>query len=139
MSHVFFQEAILHVRWKTILIEQLEKIFLNLDSFSSCKHFEEVFSRIENIFLPVYGIGRLSTYDTSAAICRHYKIPITKVYLFGGGPKKAVKFFNIKTHLDKKLKIRYCEVEDVLKVFGNKSMTADDLETSLCIYIKNKV
>ena len=131
---VFFREAIHHVRWKNTLIPHLEKIFNDLNIFSSCKTFEEVFKLVEKVFKPVYGIGKLATYDTSAAICRHFDIPIKKVYIIGNGPKEAIKQLNIRCFHDRQLHVYYCERNDVLSVFGDQTMSNDDLESNLCLF-----
>ena len=131
---VFFREAIHHVRWKNTLRPHLEKIFNDLNNFSRCKTFEEVFKLIEKVFKPVYGIGKLSTYDTSAAICRHFDIPIKKVYIIGSGPREAIKKLNIRCFYDQQLKVYYCTRNEVLSVFGDPSMSNDDLESNLCLF-----
>ena len=102
------------------------------------KTFEEVFQAIEKIFGPINGIGKLATYDTSAAICKKFNIPINKVYIVGGGPRRAVQLLGIPVHMDETLKIKYANREDVLRVFGNELMSNDDLETNLCNWQKTQ-
>ena len=133
-ADVFFREAIHHVRWKNTLRPHLEKIFNNLNTFSSCKTFEEVFKLIEKVFKPVYGIGKLATYDTTAAICRRFDIPIEKVYIIGSGPQKAINYLNIQRFYDRQLNVYYCKRSDVLAAFGDPSMSNDDMESNLCLF-----
>jgi len=100
------------------------------------KSFEEVFEAVSIVFEPVYGVGKLATYDTTAAICRTYDIPINNIYIIGSGPKRAVRLLNIPVFTDVQLNIKYAKREDVLKVFGNNLMSNDDLETRLCNWQK---
>ena len=101
------------------------------------KTFEEVFKSIETVFGPINGIGKLATYDTTAAICKRFSIPINKVYIVGSGPKRAVQLLNIPVHMDENIKLKYAKREDVLRVFGTQNMTNDDLESNLCNWQKS--
>ncbi len=101
------------------------------------KTFEEVYQEVNRIFTNIHGIGTLATYDTSAAICKKFNIPINRVYIIGGGPRRAVQLLDIPTQIDTVLKIKYANREDVLKVFGKDNMSNDDLESNLCNWQKN--
>jgi hypothetical protein len=132
-----FAEAIAHIRWKATLNVSLREICQNLNRYQNMKTFEEVFKSIEVVFGPINGIGKLATYDTTAAICKRFSIPINKVYIVGGGPKRAVQLLNIPVHMDENIKLKYANREDVLKVFGTQNMTNDDLESNLCNWQKS--
>lgn len=101
------------------------------------KTFEEVYQEVNRVFTNVNGVGTLATYDTSAAICKRFNIPINQVYIIGGGPRRAVQLLNIPIQLDTILKIKYATREDVLQVFGTQDMSNDDLESSLCNWQKS--
>ena len=117
-----FEEAINHCRWKKSLYLLLKKI--NICNYEN-KTFEEILLEIYNISSNIKGVGMLSVYDITAAICRYYKINIDKVYIIGTaciekqcfsiydyglftnknivfiskkgkGPKRAIKLLNIK-------------------------------------------
>jgi len=88
-----FQEAIDHCRWKKALHSILIKI--NIVNYEN-KTFEEILFEIYNICNNVKGVGILTIYDITSAICRYYKINIDKVYIIGNGPKRAVKLLHIK-------------------------------------------
>jgi hypothetical protein len=87
-----FQEAIDHCRWKKALHSILNKI--NMVKYEN-KTFEQIMIEIYNICDNVKGVGMLTIYDITSAICRYYKINIDKVYIIGGGPKRAVKILKI--------------------------------------------
>ncbi len=135
-TEVIFWEAIAHCRWKTVLRNSLPSIHEKIEEFSTFETFEDVFKNIKITLQPVNGIGPLSYYDISSAICKYHNIEIKKIYLFGGGPKRAIRLLNIPKSFDDILKVYCCERVDVLKVHGTENMTSDDLETSLCLWQK---
>ena len=130
-----FQEAIGHCRWKTVLRNNvLNKI--NISSYEN-KTFEEIIIEIYSICVNVKGVGLLAVYDITAALCRHYEINISKVYIIGNGPKRAVKLLNIKTKTHKinnQIKIKYVDISDVDKNITN----GDTLESYLCNWQKTQ-
>ena len=131
---VFFREAIHHVRWKKVIRPHLEKLFENLNDFSRCASFHEIFLKVAKVFGPVKGIGKLATYDTAAAISRHFGVAYDRVYIIGSGPRRAVEQLGVPVHRDRDIRADYCRVEDVRRVFGEPWMTADDLESRLCLF-----
>lgn len=144
-----FQEAINHCRWKKVLHSVLKKI--NVSDFNNNNTFEEIFLQIYIICNDVKGIGTLTIYDISAAICRFYKINIDRVYIIGNGPKRAVKLLNIKTKIYKindKIKLRYVNIGDIIEAFESNSYeldvniknnkNGDILETYICNWQKTK-
>ena len=102
-----FGEALEHCRWKTVLKNNLLPIRQKIEEFSKFKTFEDVFKNIKTTFQSVKGIGPLSYYDISSGICKYHNIEIKKVYLFGGGPKRAIQLLNIPKSFDKNLKVYY--------------------------------
>jgi hypothetical protein len=148
VSTNIFQEAIDHCRWKKVLHSFLKKI--NIFDYEN-KTFEEIIFEIYNICHNVKGIGMLTVYDITSAICRYYKINIDKVYIIGNGPKRAVKLLNIKTKKHKindKIKLNFIEIVDVINVFDINSYVLDEnirntkngdiLETYICNWQKTK-
>ena len=143
-----FQEAIDHCRWKKALNSFLKKI--NIFDYEN-KTFEEIIFEIYNICDNVKGVGILTIYDITSAICRYYKINIDKVYIIGNGPKRAVKLLNIKTkkhNINDKIKLNFVEIIDVIHSFDINSYVLDEnirntkngdiLETYICNWQKTK-
>lgn len=141
-----FTEAISHCRWKKALRPIIERI--NMTDYNT-KTFEQIISDISNMCSNINGLGILTVYDITAAICRYHNIQINKVYIVGNGPKRAIKLLNLKTKLHKindKLKIKYIDVCDVINAFDlNKydldqkmrdNKNGDILESYLCNWQK---
>lgn len=141
-----FQEAINHCRWKKVLCNVLEKI--NISDYEN-KSFEEIIVEIHNMCISVSGIGLLTVYDITSAICRYYEININKVYIIGAGPKRAVKLLNIKTKIHKindKIKIHFVTVADIINAFDincyeldeniRNSKNGDVFESYICMWQK---
>ena len=92
----------------------------------------------------IKGIGRLATYDITSAICRYNKINITKVYIVGGGPRRAINLLKLKTKKQKigGILLKYIEICDLLDAFQKinhelplelqDSINGDDYETYIC-------
>lgn len=143
-----FQEAIDHCRWKKVLHSVLKKI--NVSDYNN-KTFEEIIFEVYNICKDVKGLGMLTIYDISSAICRFYKININKVYIIGNGPKRAVKLLNIKTKTHKindNIKIKYVSISEIINAFDTNYYELDEnirnnkngdiLETYICNWQKTK-
>jgi hypothetical protein len=148
-SNNIFQEAINHCRWKAVLYSVLKKI--NISEYNNNNTFEEIILQIYIICNNVKGIGLLTIYDITAAICRYYKINIDKVYIIGNGPKRAIKLLNIKTKICKindNIKLRYVDICDIINAFDLNSYdldinirnnkNGDILETYICNWQKTK-
>jgi hypothetical protein len=148
VSKQTFQEAIDHCRWKKVLHNILKDI--NVVGFAN-QTFEEIICDIYSICSDVKGIGMLTVYDITAAICRHHKINIDKVYIIGNGPKRAIQLLNIKPKIhkiNKQLHIKYVDVNDVVNAFVmngfeldeivRNSKNGDILETYICNWQKTK-
>ena len=148
-SNNMFQEAINHCRWKKVLHSVLKKI--NVSNYNNNNTFEEIFLQIYIICNDVKGIGTLTIYDISAAICRFYKINIDRVYIIGNGPKRAVKLLNIKTKIYKindNIKLRYVDIGNIIEAFDFNSYdldvnirnnkNGDIFETYICNWQKTK-
>lgn len=143
-----FQEAINHCRWKKALHSILTKI--NIVNYEN-KTFEEIMFEIYNICDNVKGLGMLTIYDITSAICRYYKINIDKVYIVGNEPRRAVKLLNIKIKnhkINDKINLKFVDIIDVINAFDinnyvlNKnirnSKNGDILETYICNWQKTK-
>ena len=123
---VMFEEALSHVRWKCAMPQLVEQININDYQYYT---FEEIFIKINNIVKRIKGLGRLVVYDITSAICRHYNKNIEKVYIVGGGPKKAIKILGIipKKHKINKITLSYVDIDDIISAFDIKSFKLDEL------------
>ena len=143
-----FQEAIDHCRWKKALHSILKQI--NIVNYEN-KTFEEIIFEIYNICDNVKGVGMLTIYDITAAICSYYTINIDKVYIIGNGPKRALKKLNIitKTHkINDKIRLHFVELIDVINAFDINNYELDEnirntkngdiMETYICNWQKTK-
>ncbi len=108
--------------------------------------------KVYNICNNVKGVGMLTIYDITSAICRYYKINIDKVYIIGNGPKRAVKILRIKTKnhkINDKTNLKYIDIIDVINAFDINNYELDEnirntkngdiLETYICNWQKTIV
>ena len=122
-----FQEAIDHCRWKKVLrnnvLAKTEFQEHNLQQFTG-KSFNEILLFVYNICDKVEGIGMLTIYDITSAICRYNKINIEKIYIIGKGPKRAICLLGVKAKSQKieNIKLNYVEIPEILKAFQEKIM-----------------
>ena len=146
-----YSEAYGHCRWKGVLCRDvLSNIALqeeNLSLFSD-NTFEEILMTVKNICDKVNGTGRLSMYDITAAICRYNKINISKVYIVGGGPRRAIGLLNLTAKKQKigNITLKYVEICDLQKAFLEinhklavellNSINGDDYESYICNWQK---
>ncbi len=131
-----FHEAICHCRHKTIL-----KTFLNEIDIHKYKNtsFEDIFLDVQNLNNTHGSIGSLTIYDIASDIFRYHGNMIDKVYIVGGGPKRAVKLLELKTHINSVIGLKYVTIDDVVCKFNlNKIDDGDLLETFLCIWQKSQ-
>ena len=147
------QEAIDHCRWKKVLrsnvLAKTEFQEHNLQQFTS-KSFNEILLFVYNICDKVEGIGMLTIYDITSAICRYNKINIEKIYIIGKGPKRAIRLLDVKAKSQKieNIKLNYVEIPEILKAFQEKnyeinlqiknSNNGDDFESYICNWQKDK-
>ena len=148
-----FQEALHHCRWKTVLCNEVlsnSKLQENkLHQFLD-KSFDEILLVVHAICDKVKGIGMLSVYDITSAICRYNKINIDKVYIIGGGPKRAIQLLDIKPKVYKiqNITLKYVEITEIIKACNDKtyeiplhikqSANGDDFESYICNWQKDK-
>ena len=147
-----FYEAIAHCRWKGVLYNTLKDIDINLkNGYFKNKTFEDIIIEIYNICINVKGLGMLTVYDITSAICRYYKINIDKVFIIGNGPKRAVELLNVKTKLYKiknKITIHYVDINDIINAFDKNNLelnenirnckNGDTFESFICNWQKTK-
>lgn len=141
-----FQEAIDHCRWKHVLKTRVltlnELSIINIIKYKNDK-FEDIFINIYNLTKSIYGIGLLCVYDITSAICRYNNINISKIYIIGNGPKKAIKLLNIKYKLQKInniINLKYVEINDIINAFKLYNIkntikdkhNGDEYESFLC-------
>ena len=121
----------------------------NLHQFTG-KSFNEILLFVYNICDKVEGIGMLTIYDITSAICRYNKINIEKIYIIGKGPKRAIRLLDIKAKSQKieNITLNYVEIPEILKAFQEKnyeinlqiknSNNGDDFESYICNWQKDK-
>ena len=148
---LLFEEAISHCRWTTALNTVLDTVKARLyDNYFKEMSFDEIVVSIYTLCNPVFGLGMLSVYDISAAICRFYNKSIDKVYIIGGGPRRAVKLLGIKPKtrvINDEIKLHYVDVVDLLVSLSNygvhldreilKTTNGDLFESYICNWQKN--
>jgi hypothetical protein len=153
LKRYIFQEAIDHCRWKSVLrnnvLAKTELQEHNLHQFSR-NSFDEILLWVYNICDKVEGIGMLTIYDITSAICRYNKINIDKIYIIGKGPKRAISLLNLKAKTQKieNVTLKYVDIPEILKAFNEKnyeinleiknSNNGDDFETYICNWQKDK-
>jgi hypothetical protein len=143
-----FQEAIHHCRWKKVLYAVLKGI--NILHYKN-KSFDEIIVEIYKVCNGIKGIGLLTMYDITSAICRYHQIHIDRVYIIGKGPKRAITLLHMKTkmhRIDNTVSIHYVDIQDVMHAFDSKSYVVDEtirnnkngdvLETYLCHWQKTQ-
>jgi hypothetical protein len=151
MDNSIYHEVVEHCRWKKVLSrEVLSHVSLqeeNLHLFAG-NTFEEILLIVKDICDKVEGIGRLSIYDITSAICRYNKINIDKVYIVGGGPKRAIELLKMtpKTQKIEGFVLKYIEIRDLLLAFQEinhelpleivNSINGDDYESYICNWQK---
>jgi len=91
-----FQEAYNHSRCPKVVKQFVQTI--DVATYQS-RSFEEILSDI--ILRRIRGVGWLACYDIASAIAKHYNQPITKVYLMGDGPVRAIQLLQLWLHVQK--------------------------------------
>ena len=141
-----------HCRWKRQLDTVLQRPELhdNILQDYSGKSFEEILLIVYNICEQAKGVGLLTIYDITAAICRYNNINIERVYIIGRGPVRAARLLNIKLKTQKiqKVSLKYIEISEIIEAFDKQkyeidtqikqSNSGDDFETYICNWQKDK-
>jgi hypothetical protein len=116
-----FREALAHCRWKSVCRVFVQEIHHHLsDPEFANKTFAEIMHRVVTIDAAYTGVGVLTIYDTTAAICAHRGITIYRVYLVGNGPRRAARLLHLQPRVEKinnQLRIRYVTIEEVIAAF----------------------
>jgi len=142
-----FQDAINHCRWKTELVKLIDTVLRPNMNKCKGKTFQEIIKWVNS--RRIKGVGPLTIYDLTNGIGRHFGISTKKVYIIGGGPRRAVKLLGLRTypeHLDDGLTLHYVEIPDVIKALESSGVTVplklkastngDDFETFICKWQK---
>jgi hypothetical protein len=140
-----YEDAISHCRWKSSLMTLLTSI--DMESYKNIS-FEAIFETIATMCCAVKGIGLLTVYDIVSAICFNHGVSIDKVYIIGGGPKRAVQLLNIKTKTQRIgiFRLKYVSIHDVIDAFTvsdyvmdpdmKAEVNGDSFETYICNWQK---
>lgn len=140
-----FTEVMQHTRRGSIVTRFIQS--MNILEYKD-KTFEQIIIDVLNKFDKINGLGRLTAYDMSAAICKYYDIEITKIYIIGPGPRRAAKLLKLKLKSqkicspDKNIILRYVDIKDVIKVFDENgykfpsnlrnTTNGDSVESFIC-------
>jgi hypothetical protein len=115
-----FNEVMRHSRRGEIVTRFIET--MNISDYKD-KTFEQIIIDLLIKFDKINGLGRLTAYDITAAICKFYDNEITKVWIIGPGPRRAAKLLKLKLKSqkicspDKNIILRYVDIKDVIEVF----------------------
>ena len=133
---ILYHEAISHCRHKTILKTFLKKIVIEKYKNAS---FENIFLDVQSLVDTRGSIGSLSKYDIASDIFRYHGNMIDKVYIVGGGPKRATKLLGLKTCTNSVIKLKYVSISEVVqKLHLEQTNDGDLLESFLCIWQKTQ-
>ena len=114
-----YSEVLQHTRRGAIVTRFIQS--MNISDYN--KTFELIIIDLLIKFDKINGLGRLTAYDISAAICKYYGKEITKVYIIGPGPRRAAKLLKLKLKSqkicspDKNIILRYVDIKDVIQAF----------------------
>ena len=134
---ILYYEAISHCRHKTILKNFL-KTKINIEKYNRSS-FENIFLDVQNLNNTYGSIGLLTIYDIASDIYRYYGNMIDKVYIVGGGPKRAVKLLGLKTITNPIIKLKYIPIPEIVKKLNLEPTTDGDLlETFICNWQKTQ-
>ena len=134
---ILYYEAISHCRHKTILKNFL-KTKINIEKYKSSS-FENIFLDVQSLIDTRGSIGSLSKYDIASDIYRYYGNMIDKVYIVGGGPKRAIKLLGLKTRTNPIIKLKYVSINDIVQKLNLEQTTDGDLlESFICNWQKSQ-
>jgi hypothetical protein len=141
-----YTDALHHCRWKDTLHKFLENPLIQYyKPHAERKTFDNIYSDIYSRAKKVKGLGKLTVYNITTAICKAYAIPIKRVYIIGGGPKRAVKLLGLstKSHSLRGVTLQYVEITDIQAAFKKhgyslpiESTDGDSFETFICKWQK---
>jgi len=116
-------------RLKKVNLEKGNQILQdNINLIAQCQDFDELFSLVERMILPIHGLGELYAYDTAFRIGTKLGLAPKKVYLHAGtreGARKlgldhkaeTIEMENIPAALQE---LEPHEIEDVLCIFKDR-------------------
>lgn len=145
-----FPDAYLHCRWQRPLYNLLEtlrdsksvdNIFARFKSYTSVI---SIFAAINNLAKDIFGIGPLTVYDITIAICRVHKITDKRIHLCGNGPIRAARQLKLPVlhYSEGGHTLNYITIPDALNAFDTimhelppslkNSKNGDDFESYMC-------
>ena len=125
-----------HCRHKTILKKFLNKIDIHKYKKTS---FEDIFLDVKSLNDTRGSIGSLTIYDIASDIFRYHGNMIDKVYIVGGGPKRAIKLLGLKARTNAIIGLKYVSIDDIVcKLKLDKTDDGDLLETFICNWQKTQ-
>ena len=139
---LIFEEALSHSRRKSLLKTVINNI--KLTDYNTL-NFQQIYSSIYQKYKKDGDIGLLTIYDLTSGICRHFDIPITKVFIIGKGPQRAVKILNLKCKkiIFDNITLKYVELSEIKNSIKlpdelKDTTNGDLLESFICKWQKNK-
>ena len=131
-----YYEALSHCRHKTILKRFLCTI--DIEKYKNAS-FEDVFLDVQNLNDTHGSIGALTMYDIASDIFRYHGNMIDKVYIVGGGPRRAIKLLGLKTKTNPVIRLKYVSIDDIVtRLHLDATNDGDLLETFLCNWQKTQ-
>ena len=109
INSIDWNETLRHSRHKknvNIFINKYNPNYVK-EKYSN-KTFEEIYTKIYKRSNKYKGVGKLSVYDITSAICKFVKTPIKQIILAGPGPIRAIK----KLDLENKTKYTSIRLND---------------------------
>ncbi len=146
-----YEEALSHCRHTTTLKSKVIPVLntqVECGLYENIATFEKVFTKVDIVCTPIFGIGNLTIYDLSVAIARKYGLQPSIIYCPGSGTQSALKLLGIRP-INKKIGTRTIPSTTIATVhdtFNKKgypipeqiqhSKNSDDWESFLCNWQK---
>jgi hypothetical protein len=122
---------------KEVLQQARELLLANTEQIARCKAFDQLFAMLEDLLLPVRGLGELYVYDTALRLGATLGRMPTKVYLHAGtragakaigfsGKEKALEVSQLPDWLRQ---LEPYEIEDVLCIFKDRLAETETSQT----------
>jgi len=134
---ILYSEAISHCRHKTKIKEFL-KNKINIEKYKN-SNFENIFLDVQSLVDTSGSIGPLSKYDIASDIFRYHGNMIDKVYIVGGGPRRAIRLLGLKTSTNRIIKLKYVSINDIVQRLNlEPTIDGDLLESFICNWQKSQ-
>ena len=143
-----FQEALNHNAYgnerRKIMKEMAIYLKTHLEDFYA-ETFNEIYTKVYDHCIKIKGIGKLSCYDFTNAICKYYGVPINIVFIIKKrGPYNAAIALGLENQIKtetirKNLKFQYLEIDVAIQGLRNQRLKinsditdGDIIESCMC-------